>query len=79
MNKQKVVVYTSNGCSQCERVLSMLSEWNVAFEERNITGNKRNFKDLQAQGIYATPATMIDNEKILGYQERQLKRTLGVH
>ncbi|UOR10331.1 glutaredoxin family protein [Halobacillus amylolyticus] len=79
MNKQKVVVYTSVGCSQSEKVLSMLNEWNVAFEERSITDNNQNFKELQEQGIYATPATIIDNEKVLGYQKHKLKRTLGIH
>ncbi|WP_079525614.1 glutaredoxin family protein [Halobacillus hunanensis] len=78
MIDHEVVVYTSNDCVQCEKVLSKLREWNVAFEERNISSDKTHFKDLQAQRIYATPATFINNMKILGFQERKLRRTLGI-
>ncbi|MFD2923218.1 glutaredoxin family protein [Halobacillus naozhouensis] len=74
----EVIVYTSNDCVQCEKVLAKLSKWNIAFEERNISKDERHFKDLKAQRIYATPATFFNSEKILGYQERRLRRALGI-
>ncbi|WP_082235578.1 glutaredoxin family protein [Halobacillus massiliensis] len=78
MSQHKVVVYTSNGCSQCEKVIGKLSEWDIDFEEKNISENKTYFKELQRQNVYGTPATFIDDEKVLGYQERKLKRIFGI-
>jgi glutaredoxin len=78
MSNAKVVVYTSQNCAQCDQVLAKLSEWDVNFEERNVSENREHFKELQSKRIYGTPATFIDGEKILGFQERKLKRTLGI-
>ncbi|UOQ44359.1 glutaredoxin family protein [Halobacillus salinarum] len=78
MSNQRVIVYTSNNCSNCEKVVSKLSEWEIEFEERNISSNREYFKELQKKKVYGTPATFIDEEQILGYQENKLKRTLRV-
>ncbi|MGI8316503.1 glutaredoxin family protein [Halobacillus mangrovi] len=78
MNNSKVVVYISRNCTQCEHVIARLSEWGVDFEERNVSDNREHFKELQSKRIYGTPATFVDGEKILGYQERKLKRILGI-
>ncbi|KHE71617.1 glutaredoxin family protein [Halobacillus sp. BBL2006] len=78
MSNAKVVVYTSQNCAQCDQVLAKLSEWDIDYEERNVSENRAHFKELQSKRIYGTPATFIDDEKILGFQERKLKRTLGI-
>ncbi|ARI78850.1 glutaredoxin family protein [Halobacillus mangrovi] len=78
MSNSNVVVYTSRNCTQCEHVIAKLSEWGVDFEERNVSENREYFKELQSKRIYGTPATFIDGEKILGFQVRKLKRTLGI-
>lgn len=78
MNHPKVIVYTSRNCSNCDRVLSKLEEWKIDFEERNISENREFFKELQSKKVYGTPATFIDDEKVLGFQERKLKRLLNI-
>ncbi|TGB01843.1 glutaredoxin family protein [Halobacillus salinus] len=78
MIDSKVVVYTSRDCVHCESVITKLSEWNIDFEERNISDNREYFKELQKQKVYGTPATFVDGEKVLGFQERKLKRILGI-
>ncbi|MFQ3545153.1 glutaredoxin family protein [Halobacillus rhizosphaerae] len=78
MSDQMVVVYTSNDCSNCDKLISRLSEWEVNYQEKNISENRQYFKELQSKKVYGTPATFIDDEKILGYQERKLRRTLGI-
>lgn len=78
MTDAKVVVYTSRNCMKCEQVLEKLSEWDIDFEERNVSENREFFKELQSKNIYSTPATFIGGEKILGFQERKLKRLLKV-
>ncbi|MFC7063673.1 glutaredoxin family protein [Halobacillus seohaensis] len=78
MNQHRVVVYTSNQCSDCEQVLTKLKEWDIEYEEKNISQVQSYFKELQNQKVYGTPATFINDEKVLGYQEHKLKRTLGI-
>ncbi|ELK48682.1 glutaredoxin family protein [Halobacillus sp. ACCC02827] len=78
MGKRNVIVYTSNDCTHCARVLEKLSDWNVEYEEKNISENREYFKELQSKKIYGTPATFIDGEKILGFQERKLKQALKI-
>ncbi|MCP3029749.1 glutaredoxin family protein [Halobacillus sp. A1] len=78
MTQHSVIVYTSDQCSQCEKVLAKLSEWNIEYKEKNISRDNSYFKELQSQKIYGTPATFINDEKVLGFQERKLKRTLGI-
>ncbi|MFG6150425.1 glutaredoxin family protein [Halobacillus sp. B23F22_1] len=78
MSQQRVIVYTSDHCTHCKKVLSKLTEWEIDYKEKNITQDKSYFKELQKQKVYGTPATFINDEKVLGYQERSLKRALGI-
>ncbi|WP_181350163.1 glutaredoxin family protein [Thalassobacillus sp. CUG 92003] len=75
---QPIVVYVSNNCSHCDKVVARLEEWELDYEVRNVSDNKTHFKELQQEKIYGTPATFIGDERILGYQEGKLKRTLGI-
>ncbi len=78
MGNSNVVVYTSRDCSYCEKVLDKLTEWDVEYEERNVSEDRSHFRELQSMSVYGTPATFINGEKILGYQERKLKQSLGI-
>ncbi|WP_431801692.1 glutaredoxin family protein [Halobacillus andaensis] len=78
MSQQEVVVYTSDHCTHCKNVLSKLNEWGIDYKEKNVTQNRSYFKELQQQKVYGTPATFIGDDKVLGYQERSLKRVLGI-
>ncbi|WP_409345319.1 FAD-dependent oxidoreductase [Paenibacillus sp. MBLB4367] len=71
-----VIVYTSVGCPRCHEVKRQLKEWNVAFEERNVTESEQYFKELQSNRIFGTPATFIGSKIVLGYQEARLKQEL---
>lgn len=78
MGNLSVIVYTSRNCNYCEKVIAKLYEWKVKYEERNISEDRSHFKELQRQSVYGTPAIFINGEKILGYQERKMKRMLGI-
>lgn len=78
MSYSNVVVYTSRDCNKCDLLISKFTDWDIDFEERNISYNREYFKELQRNKVYGTPATFIDGEKILGFQEGKLKRKLGV-
>ncbi|GGD05081.1 hypothetical protein GCM10007216_39670 [Thalassobacillus devorans] len=79
MSEHEVVVYVSNNCAHCKKVIAKLKEWNVDFKEKNVSENKTHFKELQQQKIYGTPATFIDGNKVLGFQQGKLRRLLGIY
>ncbi|SDK30834.1 glutaredoxin family protein [Sediminibacillus albus] len=78
MTKQNVVVYVSEDCSQCDKVLSHLENWEVEYTEKNISQNKQFIQELQHQKVYGTPAVFVDDLKILGFQKNKLKQALGI-
>lgn len=78
MGNQNVVVYTSRDCASCNQVMDLLNEWNIDFEERNVSENRTYFKELQGKGVYGTPATFVDDHRVLGLQKRKLQQVLGL-
>lgn len=78
MADQQVIVYTSDDCSQCKKLIDKLDEWNVSYEEKNISRNNTFIKELQKNKVYGAPATFVGDDKILGFQEYKLKKALGI-
>lgn len=78
MSKPNVVVYTSDGCHYCERVLNYLNEWDIDYTEKNISQNDAYYKEMRENRVYGTPVTFIDGEKLLGFQKRKFKKLLGI-
>lgn len=78
MTEQHVVVYTSDDCTQCKQLIDKLEEWDVSYEEKNVSRNNIFIKELQKRKVYGAPATFVGNNKILGFQEYKLKRALGI-
>lgn len=79
MSKPDVVVYTSDGCNYCDRVLDYLNEWDIDFTEKNISQNDAYCREMKESKVYGTPVTFIDDEKVLGFQKRKFKKLLGIH
>ncbi|MGJ7911508.1 glutaredoxin family protein [Neobacillus sp. LXY-1] len=77
MSKHEVIVYSSNGCAYCEKVKAFLKEHGIEFEERNASIHKEYMDQLIERKIYATPATFIDGNLVLGFQEKKLNKLLG--
>lgn len=77
MSGQKVTVYISNECEECEKVLSLLDKLDIDYNEKNTTKDKSYLKELQNEKIYATPVAYINDKKVLGFQENQLMHALG--
>ncbi|CQR48278.1 Glutaredoxin [Paraliobacillus sp. PM-2] len=74
--KQQVTIYVSNNCSESNKLIHFLKELGISYEIKNITEDKKNLKELQEQHIYATPVTMVNNHKILGFQKHKLESEL---
>ncbi|MBB5172256.1 glutaredoxin family protein [Texcoconibacillus texcoconensis] len=76
--EENVVVFTSSGCPYCQQVLEALEEWEVSFEERNVSQDKRYFQQLRDHKLHGTPATLKGGSVVLGFQKEKLQRLLEV-
>lgn len=58
-----IILYTKTGCPWCKGVLDLFKEKNVAFEEREVTGNAVYFEELKTKsGQTKTPTMDLDGE-----------------
>jgi len=80
MTKTEALIYVSDDCHSCQKLINKMDEWEVTYQIKNITDNKENKKEMQEHGIYGTPATFIKERKepILGYQINKIKRALNI-
>lgn len=78
MNSHNVVIYTCDSCSECEKVIKKMDKWGVVHTVKNVSKNKEYLKELQNRGIFGTPATIVDDHPVLGYQEGKLKSVLNL-
>lgn len=76
MSERNVIVYISDDCSQCDKLLAHLNKLNVNYKTKNVTENHEYMEQLQEQGVFGTPTTFVDNHMILGMQKRKINRML---
>lgn len=75
---RKVIVYTSNNCSPCEAVKQFLTSRHVAFEIRNVSEHPEYLAELRALNTLSTPCTVIDGERVRGFDRQKLIELLGL-
>ena len=78
MVKKKVILYTQPGWHFCSLQKAWLSEQDVEFEERNIQEDSSALEELKELGIFSTPATRIDDELVIGFNQQKLVALLGL-
>lgn len=79
MGNSNVTIYISDNNVQSNKVIKLMSDNNIPYKIKNVTANTEHMKELQAEDIYGTPATYINNEEvILGYQKNKIKYALGI-
>lgn len=76
MSKPNVVVYTSDGCHYCNKLLDHLDAWKVEYIEKNISQNTQYYREMKQQGVYGTPVTFVEDNKVLGFQKNKLEKLL---
>lgn len=75
---KEITIYVSNNSTECRRLMNQLDEWEMNYHIKNISEERKNLKQLQEYGIFATPATFVGDTVILGFQKNKLKQTLGI-
>lgn len=74
----KIVLYSSTGCPYCEKIKQDLKNWDIAYEERNVTENPGYFDELHEKGIFSTPVTFVDDQPFIGYRPNKMKEYLNI-
>lgn len=74
----EVIVYSSTGCPKCMEVKDQLKQWDISYEERNVSENAAYLQELQERRIFGTPATFINGKVVLGFQPKKLQERLGL-
>jgi len=58
-----IIVYTKRGCPWCEDMIDFLNNHAIAFEEREVLGNKEYFDEMEKKsGQSKAPTLDIDGE-----------------
>jgi len=72
----QIILYTHHGCADSRRVWEWLTARDVAFVERNVTGDLDAAKDLLEPGTFATPLLVVGDVRVLGYRPQKLGAAL---
>ena len=78
---EDIIVYVSNACPTCEKVVRQLEKCNIRFKIKNVTENRADLHEMQQKGIYGTPATIHQklNQHVLGFNKKVLRKIIKIH
>ena len=77
MSRHDIIVYTQPGWLFCNSLKAWLSEKDIDYSERNIAEEDSALEELKNLGVFSTPATLIDNELIIGFDQRKFEELLN--
>jgi len=62
----------------CNRTKEFLSHRGVAFEERDVSQDESALEELQRRGLMTTPVTLIDDDVVVGFDQKKLAALLDL-
>ncbi|MDA8297491.1 MAG: glutathione S-transferase N-terminal domain-containing protein [Actinomycetota bacterium] len=75
----RVVVFTTPTCSWCARAKSYLRAQGIRFKEVDVSRDARAARDLvRRTGQMGVPVIEIDGRPIVGFDQRQVDKMLGL-
>jgi len=76
---QPVTVYSTPTCPFCDMVKEFLREHNVNFQDFDVAGNQEKLREMISKtGQTAVPVIDIGGKIIIGFNEAELLRALGI-
>ncbi|KHF39499.1 glutaredoxin family protein [Halalkalibacter okhensis] len=66
MSKQ-VIVYSTDGCVECNYVKQMLQDKGVSFEVRDVMASEEYQKEVEKFGFMGVPVTVVGEQAIKGF------------
>jgi glutaredoxin len=73
-----VVLFLNRAECSAIGVKEFLRTQNIAFTDRDITSDESALAELEKLGVMMTPVTVVDGEKVVGYDINRLKTLLGL-
>jgi arsenate reductase-like glutaredoxin family protein len=61
----------------CNTEKAWLSQRGIAFTERNIAEDEAALSELEKLEVFSTPATLVDDQVVVGFNEKRLEELLG--
>jgi glutaredoxin len=58
-------------------VKEFLSQKGISFTERDVSQDEQALAELEALGVMATPATLIGDQVVVGFDRARLERLLA--
>ena len=62
----------------CDKTKEFLSRKNISYTERNVAEDESAIEELKQLGYMTTPVTVIDGTTIVGFNEVELMKALGL-
>ncbi len=62
----------------CNRTKEFLSQKGIPFEEWDVSKDDDALEELQKRGLMTTPVTLIDEEVVVGFDQKKLAALLGI-
>jgi glutaredoxin len=62
----------------CARVREFLRQNNIPFTDRDIIADATALAELETLDVLTTPVTVVDGQKVIGYDVNKLKTLLGI-
>ena len=76
---QAIKIYTTPFCPYCELAKKFFKEHNLSYQEINVADDDEAREELIAKTKqYAVPVIEIDNNLIIGFNQRSLKEILNI-
>ena len=76
---EKVKIYSSSACQDCERVKKYLRERGIPFEEIDVLADKKARKEMEHRyGVHVTPVVVVGDHVMVGFNHIKLDKLLSV-
>ena len=66
MSKQ-VIVYSTEGCVECNFVKKMLTDEGIPFEVRDVMASEEYQKEVEKFGFMGVPVTVVGDKAVKGF------------
>jgi glutaredoxin-like protein NrdH len=75
MSKQ-VIVYSSEGCNECNMVKQVLTQEGIPFEVRDVLANPEYQDEVEKFGFMGIPVTVVGGQAVKGFNPEELNKLL---
>ncbi len=62
----------------CQRTKEFLSQKGIPFEEKDVSKDPAALEELEQRRLMTTPVTLIDDEVVVGFDQKKLEILLGL-